>query len=118
MNRKDVENRLVNFAVGIIKMKEHLDSSFASEHLFKQLLRSGTSPALNYGETQGAESQRDFIHKLSIVLKELRESNINLKIIKGISVCQKKEFLEKLLDESNQLIAIIYKSIVSARKKL
>jgi four helix bundle protein len=76
------------------------------EHLSKQLLRSGTALALNYGETQGAESFRDFIHISSIVLKELRESNVNLKIIKGISICNNNELLDYLVDESNQLVKV------------
>jgi len=116
MNKLQLENRLVNFAVSMIELCKYFESSFASEHLSRQLLRSSSAPALNYGEAQGAESKKDFIHKTSIVLKELRETNVNLKIIKGTSICQNQELLEKVFDESNQLVAIFYKSVNTAKK--
>jgi four helix bundle protein len=74
-NRKfDLENRLIQFAVLIIKSAESLNNTKAGNHIAGQLVRSGTSPALQYGEAQGAESRNDFIHKLKVLLKELRES--------------------------------------------
>jgi four helix bundle protein len=72
MNRFDLEERLINFAVLIVDISESMPKSYAGNHLSGQLLRSGTSPALNYGEAQGGESRKDFIHKIKIVLKELR----------------------------------------------
>lgn len=81
MNKKDLEERLINFAVLIVEIVETMPASKAANHLAGQLLRSGTSPALNYGEAQSGESRRDFVHKIKIVLKELRESHICLKII-------------------------------------
>ncbi len=70
----DLEDRLVDFAVRIIGVVEALPSSKAGNHVAGQLTRSGTAPAPNYGEAQSAESRKDFIHKLKIALKELRET--------------------------------------------
>jgi four helix bundle protein len=81
MNKHDLEERLINFAVLIIEIVETMPNTRAANHLAGQLLRSGTSPALNYGEAQNGESCKDFIHKIKVVLKELRESYICLKII-------------------------------------
>jgi four helix bundle protein len=81
MNKKDLEERLINYAVLIVGIAEAMPNTRAANHLGGQLLRSGTSPALNYGEAQSGESRKDFIHKIKVVLKELRESFICLKII-------------------------------------
>ena len=82
----DLEERLIEFSVLIIKVTENINNSRAGCYLSGQLIRYGTSPALNYGEAQSAESRNDFIHKLKIILKELRESLISLKIIKRINL--------------------------------
>lgn len=74
----DLEDRLINFAVRIAEIVESLPNTRAGNHIAGQLIRSGTSPALNYGEAQSAESRSDFIHKIKVVLKELRESSISL----------------------------------------
>jgi four helix bundle protein len=79
----NLEERLIQFSVDIILMCNKVEKSFASEHLAKQLIRSATSSALNYGEARSGESTNDFLHKMKICLKELRESYINLKIQKG-----------------------------------
>jgi len=71
----DLENRLINFSVSIIKLAESFPRSFSGSHLANQVTRSATSPSLQYGEAQGAESRSDFIHKMRIALKELRETN-------------------------------------------
>ena len=81
INKFDLEDRLIDFAVMIVEICENMPDTKASNHLAGQLIRSGTSPALNYGEAQSGESRKDFIHKIKIVLKELRESYICLKII-------------------------------------
>ncbi len=80
--RIEIEKRLIGFSVSIINLCSNLNHEFVAQHLSKQIIRSSTSSALNYGEVQGAESRKDFTHKASIVLKELRETHINLKIIK------------------------------------
>ncbi len=76
-NRKyDLENRLLDFSVRMINIVEVLPNTRAGNHIAGQLIRCGTSPAPNYGEAQSAESRNDFIHKIKIVLKELRETNV------------------------------------------
>jgi four helix bundle protein len=85
-------------------------------HLTSQLLRSGTSPALNYGEAQSAESRNDFIHKLKVALKELRESYNSLQIIKRAELSNKVQLIENTSKECNELIAILVKSIETAQK--
>ena len=82
MNKFDLEERLIWFAVRIIELSNHLPNTCAGNHLSGQIVRSGTSPAFNYGEAQSAESPKDFIHKMGVCLKELRETFINIKIIK------------------------------------
>ena len=81
MVKFDLEERLIEFAVLIIEIVNEIPSSKAGNHLSGQLVRSGTSGALNYGEAQSAESRRDFIHKMKVILKELRETLVCLKII-------------------------------------
>ena len=114
----DLEERLIAFSVSIIQLSEKLPNSRAGNHLANQLVRSGTSPALNYGEAQGAESRKDFIHKLKIVLKELRETQIGLKIISRSQIYQPDEQLKSLITESDELISIFYKSIETAKENL
>ena len=112
MNRKyDLEERLIQFSIDIIILCGKIEGNFAFQHLSKQLIRSATSSALNYGEAQSAESARDFLHKMKICLKELRESLVNLKIQKGANLVKDLEKLELLLKENNELIAIFVSSI-------
>jgi len=80
--RLELEDRLIRFAVSVIKVGESLPGTKTGNHIASQLIRSGTSPAPNYGEAQGAESIADFIHKMKISLKELRETHVWLRIIK------------------------------------
>ena len=110
---RDLEDRLVEFAVRVINVIEALPNSKVGNHIGGQLLRSGTSPAPNYGEAQSAESRRDFVHKMKIALKELRETMIWLKIIQRKELCDPKR-LEEIVDECNQLIAIFVKSVKTA----
>jgi four helix bundle protein len=107
----DLEERLIQFAVDVILICGKIDGSFASQHLSKQLIRSATSAALNYGEAQSAESARDYLHKMKLCLKELRESLVNLKIQKGADLIKNIEQLEILMKENNELIAIFVSSI-------
>jgi four helix bundle protein len=81
MTPQELEDRLIDFAVAIIGVAEGLPNTKAGNHVSSQLIRSGTSPAPNYGEARSAESRKDFIHKMKISLKELRETMIWLKII-------------------------------------
>lgn len=81
MDQNELENRLIGFATRVIKPTKALPLEFASQHISKQMIRSAKSAALNYGEVREAESTKDFIHKMKICLKELRETIICLKII-------------------------------------
>lgn len=112
----DLENRLIDFSVIIIKISEDLPNTRACIHLSGQIVRSGTSPALHYGEAQSAESRKDFIHKIKIVLKELRETCANLKIIHRAKLHPKPETLLNALKKGNELISIFVKSSQTARK--
>lgn len=116
MNRKDLEERLIDFAVLIVRIAESNVSMKSSLHLSGQLMRSGTSPALNYGEAQSAESSKDFIHKIQIVLKELRETNICLRIILKAKYFANEDEIVKALGESNELISIFVKTVSTAKK--
>ncbi len=116
MDRKfDLEDRLVNFSVRIIDVVEALPNSRAGNYLAGQLIRCGLSPALNYSESQSAESIDDFIHKLKIVVKELKETRTCLKIIRKKEMIKPMSKLEPLYRENEELIAIISKSIETAK---
>ncbi len=111
----DLCERLIQFASKIIDVAEVLPKTFAGNHLSGQLIRSGTSPALQYGEAQSAESRNDFIHKMKIAVKELRETFNCLRIIQ-LKNWVKTETLQPVIEENNQLIAIFVKSIETAQK--
>ena len=86
-NRKyDLEERLLNYTINIIRVVEVLPNTMTGNHIAKQLLRSGTSPYPNHGEAQAAESNNDFVHKMSICLKELRETYRWLKVITKLNL--------------------------------
>lgn len=110
----DIEERLLEFAVRVGKAIGALPDSRLGRHIVGQLVRSGTSPAPNYAEACAAESKKDFIHKLAIVLKELRESHIWIRmIIKSELIPEQR--LEMLRDECDQLCRVIAKSLVTAK---
>jgi four helix bundle protein len=103
MRADELEERLVDFAVRIVKLSAGLPRTPAGKHIAGQILRSGTSPAPNYGEARGAESHADFVHKLRIVLKELNETSIWLRIIERSQIL-KKELLTDISGESRELM--------------
>jgi four helix bundle protein len=109
--KKNLEERLISFAVMVIHIVKDLPEDRVGSHLGGQLLRSGTSPSLNYGEALGAESRKDFVHKLGIVLKELRESLNCLKILHRIQYLKS----EQAITECNELISIFVKSTQTAK---
>ncbi len=115
MGKFNLQERLIDFAVQIIDVVDALPKNPVCKHLgSNQLLRSGTSPALNYGEAQSAESRADFIHKVKIILKELRESFVCLRIL------NRKKYLPEnillpILKEADELIAIFVKSYKTAK---
>ena len=112
----DLEGRLLDFSVMIIELTEGLPNSRAGNHIANQLLRSGTSAYPNHGEAQAAESKRDFIHKLRLCLKELRETCRWLKLIHRALVVKKPDLLAKTLRESDELVRIFVVSIKTAEK--
>ena len=116
MNRKELEERLIKFAVLIIDLSQNLQNTKAGNHLSGQMVRSGTSPALNYGEAQSAESHKDFVHKIKIVLKELRETHINLRIIEHANLSNERDMTHQAINECNELISIFVASVKTARK--
>lgn len=115
--RYDLEERLIEFGTRVINVGEALPFSLTGKHLGGQLVRSGTAPALNYGEAQAAESRPDFIHKMKIALKELRETKVNLKFILRRNYFPENRLLP-LLKENDELIAIFVKSVSTAQEKL
>jgi four helix bundle protein len=112
--KNNIEERLVDFAVVIIEFIELVPNTRAGNHLSSQLLRSGTSPALNYGEARGAESKNDFIHKMKVCLKELRETNNCLRILLKAKLFKSESQINSIIQESNELISIFVKSIYTA----
>lgn len=110
----ELEDRLINFAVRIIKLSANLPKTPAGKHIAGQILRSGTSPAPNYGEARGAESHADFVHKLGIVLKELNETSIWLRIINR-SELMKSTLLTDIIEEGNELYRIFTASLKTAK---
>ena len=111
-----LQERLIEFAVRIIKLSGGLPKTPAGKHIAGQILRSGTSPAANYGEARGAESRADFVHKLGIVLKELNETLIWLCIAER-SKMLKPELLAGLVEENRELGRIFTASLKTARER-
>ncbi len=111
----DLDDRLISYSVLVLEIVDEMPDNRGANHLASQLVRSGTAPALMYGEAQAAESRRDFIHKMKLPLKELRETFNCLRIIarRGYGVGEK---LTKALKESDELIAIFVRSIGTAIK--
>lgn len=118
MNREyNIENRLIEFSVAIINACKKTNNSYAAKHLTEQLIRSATSSALNYGEAQSAQSPEDFLHKMRLSLKELRETKVNLRIQKGAKLLLNKKEVDDLISENDELIAIFVTSIRTSEKK-
>ena len=109
-----LEDRLINFAVRIIKLSTCLPKTPAGKHIAGQILRSGTSPAPNYGEARGAESRADFVHKIRIVFKELNETSIWLRMIER-SQLLKSELLVDIVQENGDLCKIFAATLKTAR---
>jgi len=118
MNSKDLENRLIEFAVNIINLVKSNEDSYAGKHLSGQIIRSSTSVPLNYGEAQSAESRKDFIHKMQISLKELRETYVNIRIIKKAKLNKNIDKLDILISENNELISIFVKSVETSKSRI
>lgn len=115
--RYDLEDCLILFGVGVCRLTERLPATPLGSHVGSQIIRSSTSLLANYGEVQGAESRRDFIHKLSICVKELRETRAWLKLIAAMDLCA-AERLRPVMSECDQLLAILTSSIRTARRRM
>ena len=116
LRANELEERLIDFAVRIVRLSANLPKTTAGKHIAGQIMRSGTSPAPNYGEARGAESQADFVHKLAIVLKELNETSIWLRII-GRSGLLREGLIVQLVQENNELCKILTASLKTARAR-
>ncbi len=116
MSRNDLEDRLIRFAVRAIKLADQLPKTIIGMRLRDQLTRASSSAPLNYGEAQSAESRKDFVHKTKVVLKELRESNVALKMIDALKLIKEPNDLSFLLPEANELISIFVTSVETARR--
>ncbi len=112
-----MQERLILFSVMVIQIVNRLPKTVTGVHFAKQLVKSGTSPAFHHAEAQSAESRKDFIHKLKIGLKELRETFVNLKILKQAKILESNE-ADILLNENDELISIFVSSIKTARNNL
>ncbi len=112
----DLEERLLDYAVNIILFTEKMIKSDAGKHVGGQLLRSGTAPMAHHGEAQAAESPKDFIHKMRVALKELRETARWLKVSNRVPLTQDLKGNQALLSETDELIRIFYSSIRTANK--
>ena len=116
-NRKfDLQDRLIRFACDAIDIAESLPKSFSGNHIACQLVRSSTSPALNYGEAQAAESRNDFIHKMKICLKELRETYVCVQLIL-LKQWIRNDSIEAVNKENNELISVFVTSLKTAQNR-
>ena len=116
--RIELENRLVELSLGINEICRNIDKSYLAQHISNQIIRSSTSAALNYGEAQAAESKKDFVHKISVVLKELRETKVSLKLLRNSVTREMGVTFSKCQNECDQLIAIFHKTAISAKGTL
>jgi four helix bundle protein len=117
-NRKyDLEERLIQYALNILEIVERLPNTYAGKYFGNQLVRCGTSPAFHYSEAKSAESRKDFVHKLKVGLKELRESSTNMKVIRKKPLL-KDLILDNTLNECEELISIFVKSIQTTKRNM
>ena len=116
--RTILENRLIDFTLGVDKLCLQMPNTRSGIYIADQLLRSAASPAFNYGEAQSAESRKDFIHKMKICLKELREANVALKFVKRANFEVDTSQIDALIRENNELVSIFIKSIQTAKRNL
>ena len=115
MQKFNLEERLVDFSVVVMKIVDDIPRNIHGINLAKQLSRSATSASLHYGEAQGSESRRDFIHKMKVVLKELRETKIGLELLEKANLYKKLGYLKTVQQENLELILIFLKSIETAK---
>ncbi len=113
-----LQKRLVKFSAGIVESERALKPCFAAKHMYSQIVRSATSAALNYGEAQMAETRKDFIHKIGLVVKELKETEVNLEVITESKLFKDEETIIHDLKECKELIAIFMATRKTAKSNL
>ena len=111
----NIAERLLDFTVRVITLVNTLPKTDVGKHIGGQLMRSGSSSGSNYEEARGAESRADFVHKLGIVLKELKETRFWLRVIHRTEIVTHEQ-IESLIEECEELIAIVAKSIMTTKK--
>ena len=116
VSKYDLEERLIEFSCQVMDIVEALPNTRAGNHIGGQLLRCGTAPAPIYGEAQSAESRRDFIHKMKVALKELRETKVWLIFVRRRRLFDDPARLESILAECNELISIFVASVATAER--
>ncbi len=116
LNRFDLSNRLVEFAASTCRLAAACSGGMVSDHITVQLTRCGTAPAAHYAEAVDAESRRDFIHKMKLGLKELRESLVWLRIVERLGLTQ-GQLVHSVIAECDELTAIFVASVATARKR-
>jgi len=107
----DLEDRLLEFAVAVVELTDDLPNTRAGNHIAGQLLRCGTSPYGHHGEVESAESRKDFIHKLKVCLKELRETRRWLRLVSRLKKMNRDPRLVACLAEAQELIRIFVASV-------
>ena len=112
----DLEDRMVDYTCRMIEVVEALPNTRSGNYIAGQLIRSCHSPTFNYGEAQATESTKDFIHKMGVVLKELKECRTALKVIIKKEMIQPVSKLQPVYKETEELVAIMAKSISTAKK--
>ena len=115
--REALEERLLEYAAACIRIAELLPASYAGRHVCGQLIRSGTAPIAQHGEAQSAESTEDFVHKMAVALKELRESERWLRLIVRVPLLKETAQVTTSILESDELQRIFFASIQTARQR-
>ncbi|MBT3297142.1 MAG: four helix bundle protein [Verrucomicrobia bacterium] len=118
VRRYDLDDRLLEYSASVVRLVENMTGTKAANHVGGQLLRSGTSPYFNHGEAEAAESPRDFVHKMGVCLKELRETKRALKLTRKVPLVQDRTTIDPLLLETEELIKIFFVSIRTAKKNV
>ena len=114
----NLSDRFMKLVISVLKVENQMSRKFSSRHIFGQLFRSATSAGANYEEARAGASSADFIYKMQIVLKELRESSYWLSIIKKTELKSGEEEIQSALSESKELANIVAKCIFTAKSKL
>ncbi len=113
----DLEDRLLEFAVALVELTDDLPNTRAGNHIAGQLLSCGTSPYGHHGEVESAESRKDFVHKLKVCLKELRETRRWLRLVSRLKKMNRDPRLVPCLAEAEELIRIFVASVRTAEKR-